>query len=53
MYDANFFVYQHRVLRPLLAWGVGSSVSGALLLLFGVSVAELWRDVAPVRRTAA
>ncbi len=33
MYDANFFVYQHRALRPLLAWGIGSSVSGALLLL--------------------
>ena len=33
MYDANFFVYQHRALRPLLVWGIGSSVSGALLLL--------------------
>lgn len=29
----NFFVYQRRALRPLLNWGIGSSLIGALLLL--------------------
>lgn len=32
MHD-NFYVYQHRGLRPLLAWGIGSSLAGALLAL--------------------
>lgn len=31
--DQNFFVYQRRALRPLLQWGVGSSLAGALLAL--------------------
>lgn len=30
----NFFVYQRRALRPLLAWGVGSSLLGTALLPF-------------------
>ncbi len=33
MHDENFFAYQRRALRPLLVWGVGSSVGGALLML--------------------
>ncbi|MBP1467575.1 hypothetical protein EYB53_017815 [Candidatus Chloroploca sp. M-50] len=35
----NFFVYQRRALRPLLVWGIGSSVLGALMLPF----AGFWR----------
>lgn len=31
--EENFFVYQRRALRPLLTWGVGSSLAGALLML--------------------
>lgn len=31
--DHNFFVYQRRALRPLLRWGMGSSVIGAALTL--------------------
>ncbi|NWF81974.1 MAG: hypothetical protein HXY37_18315 [Chloroflexi bacterium] len=30
----NFFVYQRRALRPLLAWGIGSSLLGTALLPF-------------------
>lgn len=30
----NFFVYQRRALRPLLAWGIGSTLLGTLLLPF-------------------
>ncbi|HMQ30673.1 MAG TPA: hypothetical protein PKD53_08075 [Chloroflexaceae bacterium] len=44
--EDNFFAYQRRALRPLLAWGIGSSVGGALMLLvpgaarhFGVQAA--------------
>lgn len=33
MHDQSFFVYQRKALRPLLAWGIGSSVTGALLML--------------------
>jgi hypothetical protein len=33
MHDENFFVYQRKALEPLLAWGTGSSVGGALLML--------------------
>lgn len=29
----NFFVYQRRALTPLLRWGIGSSLIGALLML--------------------
>lgn len=29
----NFFVYQRDALRPLLVWGLGSSLLGAVLLL--------------------
>jgi hypothetical protein len=32
--EQNFFVYQRRALRPLLRWGVGSSLLGAALALF-------------------
>lgn len=46
MHDENFYAYQRRALRPLLAWGIGSSVGGALLMLapgaarhFGVQAA--------------
>lgn len=35
----TFFVYQRRALRPLLAWGIFSSLGGGLLLL----VPGLWR----------
>jgi hypothetical protein len=35
----TFFVYQRRALRPLLAWGVLSSLGGVILLL----VPGLWR----------
>lgn len=31
--DHNFFVYQRRALRPLLRWGVGSSLAGAAMAL--------------------
>ncbi|MEI7644417.1 MAG: hypothetical protein WCJ55_09065 [Chloroflexales bacterium] len=31
--EHNFFVYQRRALRPLLRWGIGSSVVGATLIL--------------------
>ncbi len=31
--QSNFFVYQRRALRPLLRWGIGSSLIGAVLLL--------------------
>jgi hypothetical protein len=31
----NFFVYQRRALQPLLFWGIGSSLLGALMLPFG------------------
>ncbi len=37
--EENFFVYQRRALRPLLVWGIGSSVIGALLAPF----AGFWR----------
>jgi len=30
----NFFVYQRRALQPLLFWGIGSSLLGALMLPF-------------------
>lgn len=40
MHDENFFDYQRRALRPLLVWGVGSAVAGALLLPF----AGFWRQ---------
>jgi hypothetical protein len=33
MHD-TFFVYQRRALRPLLAWGIGSTIVGAALLPF-------------------
>jgi hypothetical protein len=33
MDNENFFAYQRRALRPLLAWGVGSSLGGAVLML--------------------
>jgi len=36
----TFFVYQRRALRPLLVWGIGSSVLGALLAPF----AGFWRQ---------
>lgn len=39
MHDENFFAYQRRALRPLLAWGVGSTLLGTLLLPF----AGFWR----------
>lgn len=39
MHHENFYVYQRRALRPLLSWGIGSSVAGALLLL----VPGFWR----------
>jgi hypothetical protein len=29
----NFFVYQRRALTPLLRWGIGSSLLGAVLIL--------------------
>jgi hypothetical protein len=32
MDQQNFFAYQRRALRPLLAWGVGSTVLGTLML---------------------
>jgi hypothetical protein len=35
----NFFVYQRRALRPLLTWGIFSSLAGALLLV----APGLWR----------
>ncbi|NTW02092.1 MAG: hypothetical protein HGA19_12525 [Oscillochloris sp.] len=31
--EHNFFVYQRRALRPLLRWGMGSSVVGVMLSL--------------------
>ncbi|MEI7768361.1 MAG: hypothetical protein WCI67_00150 [Chloroflexales bacterium] len=31
--DYNFFVYQRRALRPLLRWGIGSSIIGATITL--------------------
>jgi hypothetical protein len=31
--EDNFYVYQRRGLRPLLVWGIGSSLAGALLAL--------------------
>lgn len=40
MHDENFFVYQRRALRPLLSWGVGSTIIGTLLLPF----AGFWRQ---------
>lgn len=40
--DQNFFVYQRRVLRPLLHWGMGSSVAGAVLTLLPN---EYWRQI--------
>lgn len=40
MHDENFFAYQRRALRPLLAWGVGSTIAGTLLLPF----AGFWRQ---------
>jgi hypothetical protein len=40
MHDENFFVYQRRALRPLLAWGIGSTIVGTLLLPF----AGFWRQ---------
>lgn len=39
MHDENFFAYQRRALRPLLAWGVGSTILGTLMLPF----AGFWR----------
>jgi len=39
MMQENFFLYQHKALRPLLAWGLLSSLGGALLLL----IPGLWR----------
>ncbi len=33
MHDETFFVYQRQALKPLLVWGVGSSIGGSLLLL--------------------
>jgi hypothetical protein len=39
MHDENFFAYQRGALRPLLAWGVGSTILGTLLLPF----AGFWR----------
>lgn len=39
MQEPNFYVYQRRALRPLLAWGVGSTVIGTLLL----PLAGFWR----------
>lgn len=36
----TFFVYQRRALRPLLVWGVGSSLLGALL----APLAGFWRQ---------
>lgn len=30
--EENFFTYQRRALRPLLAWGIGSAVLGAAML---------------------
>ena len=35
----NFFLYQHKALRPLLVWGLLSSLGGTLLLL----LPGLWR----------
>lgn len=39
MHDENFFAFQRRALRPLLAWGVGSTLLGTLMLPF----AGFWR----------
>ncbi len=33
MHDENFFAYQRKALEPLLAWGIGNSIGGALLML--------------------
>jgi hypothetical protein len=33
MHHENFFAYQRQKLQPLLVWGIGSSVSGAAMLL--------------------
>lgn len=40
MHDDNFFVYQRRALRPLLVWGIASTIVGTLLLPF----AGFWRQ---------
>jgi hypothetical protein len=40
--DHNFFVYQRRALRPLLRWGMGSSVVGTALALLPSSY---WRQL--------
>jgi hypothetical protein len=39
MMQENFFLYQHKALRPLLVWGLLSSLGGTLLLL----LPGLWR----------
>jgi hypothetical protein len=39
--DHNFFVYQRRALRPLLRWGMGSSVAGVTLALLP---SDYWRQ---------
>jgi hypothetical protein len=39
--DENFFVYQRHALSPLLRWGVGSSLAGALL---AVMPSDYWRQ---------
>lgn len=40
MHD-TFYVYQRRGLRPLLIWGIGSSMAGALLALLP---SRFWRQ---------
>ncbi|MBX0327313.1 hypothetical protein K2Z83_06430 [Oscillochloris sp. ZM17-4] len=40
--DHNFFAYQRRALRPLLRWGMGSSVVGVGLALLP---SDYWRQM--------
>jgi hypothetical protein len=40
MHEENFYVYQRRALRPLLIWGVGSTIVGTLL----TPLAGFWRQ---------
>jgi hypothetical protein len=39
--DHNFFVYQRRALRPLLRWGMGSSLAG---VTFALLPNDYWRQ---------
>ncbi len=40
MHNENFFIYQRKALKPLLAWGIGSSLAGIGLL----PVPGYWRQ---------